>query len=265
MADFQCSPPLNKYCSDSDLGKCSPLKVGYIVNPRSHFNRKRDSELSLSGDVLASRPADLSDLRAELSRLALAGIDLLVISGGDGTVRDILTHGQSAFGSAWPKIALLPRGKTNALASDLRVPRGWTLADAVQAAQVGRLKTRRPISIMRTHGTDRTPLLGFVVGAGAFKEATKAGQRAHSLGAFQSLAVVLTAFWAFAQSLLATRQNKWRRGARMTINLGSDNIPLVHSGLGDPAYRQIFFASSLRTLPARINPASVHYWDTDIR
>jgi diacylglycerol kinase (ATP) len=95
---------------------------------------------------------------------------------------------------------------------------------------------------------------GFIFGAGAFTKATQAGQSAHRLGAFDSMVVAVTGIWALLQSLFATRSNPWRKGAEMAIGLGTSDAPMEHSGHGDPAMRQLLFASTLEKLPAGIRP-----------
>ena len=62
-------------------------------------------------------------------------IDYLVVDGGDGTVRDVLTCGAGIFGESWPTLIVLPNGKTNALAADLGLPTNWSLSDAMEAIQ----------------------------------------------------------------------------------------------------------------------------------
>jgi hypothetical protein len=96
--------------------------------------------------------------------------------------------------------------------------------------------------------------MGFVLGAGAFTKATQAGQSAHKLGAFDSMVVAVTGAWGLLQSLFAGRSNPWRRGSGMRIGLGANDVPMAHSGHGDPAMRQLLFASTLERLPAGIKP-----------
>jgi hypothetical protein len=232
--------------------------VGVIYNPRSHRNLGADFDCGLSPHVHIARPGDRSQLPAALADFAERGIDLLVINGGDGTVRDVLTCGRPIFGDEWPAIAVLPKGKTNALTVDLGVPDSWTLQDAIHALDHGGRVYRRPIEVAPLGQDDAAAALsrvsGFILGAGAFTTATRAGQSAHKLGAFNSLAVAVTTLWTLAQSLFATRANPWRRGARMRIGLGAGDVPMEHSGHGDPEMRQLLFASTLERLPAGIRP-----------
>lgn len=228
--------------------------VGVIYNPRSHRNKGADFDCGICPHVHIAKPGDRSQLPSALAEFAERGIELLVINGGDGTVRDVLTCGSDIFGNDWPAIAVLPKGKTNALTVDLGVPKDWTLQDAIVALDEGSIVRRRPISIDSLEDTASTGVLGFILGAGAFTKATQAGQSAHRLGAFNSLAVGVTALWTLAQSLFAGRNNPWRRGSRMAIRLGSSEAPMAHSEHGDPEYRQVLFASTLERLPAGINP-----------
>ena len=96
--------------------------VGVIYNPRSHRNLGADFDCGLCPHVHIAQPRERGQLPLALAEFAERGIDLLVINGGDGTVRDVLTSGQAIFGDDWPAIAVLPKGKTNALTVDLGVP-----------------------------------------------------------------------------------------------------------------------------------------------
>jgi hypothetical protein len=232
--------------------------VGVIYNPRSHRNLGADFDCGLSPHVHIAQPDARAQLPEALAEFAARGIDLLVINGGDGTVRDVLTCGDAIFGEDWPAIAVLPKGKTNALTVDLGIPEDWTLQDAITALDRGGRVRRRPIAITALEqdgkAAPQSRVSGFILGAGAFTIATRAGQAAHKLGAFNSLAVGVTALWALAQSLFAGRSNAWRKGARMRINLGPAGVPMEHSGRGDSGMRQLLFASTLETLPAGIRP-----------
>ncbi|MEL7189957.1 MAG: diacylglycerol kinase family protein [Pseudomonadota bacterium] len=238
-------------------------RVGIIHNPRSHQNKlaaasHEDLKRDFGPNIHIAEPGDRSALPQALTNFAQQGIDLLAIDGGDGTVRDVLTCGYAAFGDKWPALAVLPRGKTNALAHDLRLPGEWDIDAAIRAYQLGAFAQRRPLALAEAGSQHKNgasaPVFGFVLGAGAFTKATQVGQSAHRLGAFNSLAVATTAIWALIQSVTATRANEWRRGAAMEIGIGPHNAPLGHSGHGDATHRQLLFAASLENMPAGINP-----------
>jgi len=237
--------------------------VGVIYNPRSHRNLGADFDCGVCPHVHIAQPRARAQLPAALAEFAKKGIDLLVINGGDGTVRDVLTCGQAIFGDDWPAIAVLPKGKTNALTVDLGVPDDWSLQDAIDALDRGGRVYRRPLTVAAVEGSGNEPVTtaadgshvsGFILGAGAFTKATQAGQSAHKLGAFDSMVVAVTGIWALLQSLFAGRGNAWRKGARMRIGLGASDTPMAHSAHGDPDMRQLLFASTLERLPAGIKP-----------
>lgn len=232
--------------------------VGVIYNPRSHGNKGADFDCDLSPHVYIAKPGDRSQLPEALAEFAAQGIDLLVINGGDGTVRDVLTCGAPIFGDDWPAIAVLPKGKTNALTVDLGVPADWSLQNAVDAFDGQGRVYRRPIEVTpQSADADAkatNKVLGFILGAGVFTIATQAGQVAHRLGAFNSMAVGVTTAWAFLQWFFASRTNPYRRGSPMTIKLGDQDTPMEHSGNGEPDWRQFLFASTLETMPAGIKP-----------
>ncbi|WP_086737834.1 diacylglycerol/lipid kinase family protein [Erythrobacter colymbi] len=227
--------------------------VGVIYNPRSHRNLGADFDCGLCPHVHIAQPRARAQLPEALAEFAAKGIDLLVINGGDGTVRDVLTCGQAIFGDDWPAVAVLPKGKTNALTVDLGVPEDWGLQDAIDALDHGSRVYRRPMAVSAVDEPGKR-VAGFILGAGAFTKATQAGQSAHKLGAFDSMVVAVTGMWALLQSLFATRNNPWRKGARMRIGLGTSDAPMAHSGNGDPEMRQLLFASTLEKLPAGIKP-----------
>ena len=238
----------------------APL-VGVIYNRHSHHNLGNDgaSGHAVNGvlpdipNVLVAEPEGSGDLPRILADFKARGIELLVMNGGDGTVRDVLTSGLPVWGQDWPAVAVLPRGKTNALNVDLGAPADWTLAGVIDAFAAGRRIQRRGI-VMTPIGADHAlqesgALMGFILGAGAFTTGIKVGQDAHRLGAFNSLAVGVTTAWGLMQALLGSPRNRWRRGIGMELLMGPERAPLPHSGFGDPAQRWILVASTLDRLP----------------
>ena len=227
--------------------------IGAIFNPRSHRNSGRVSAMEGQPQVHIAQPEKRGAIAPVLADFRAKGVELLAISGGDGTVRDVLTRGYGVYGEDWPLLAVIPRGKTNALAIDLGVPAGWTLAEAADAAGAGRRVVRQPLLVRSLDDPGRPPVLAFLLGAGAFTTGTRAGQDAHRLGAFDSLAVAGTVGWGLAQAFFGTARNPWRRGTRMTITL-PDGGELPHSGRGDAGRRALVLASTMRRFPAGLRP-----------
>ncbi|WP_374407499.1 diacylglycerol kinase family protein [Pelagerythrobacter sp.] len=223
--------------------------VGVIYNPRSHRNQGRDLGLDVQTNIFVAQPEGAARLKEALEGFAARGIDYLIVNGGDGTVRDVLTAGHDVFGDAWPDIAVLPKGKTNALNVDLGAPPGWTIGAAIAAYATGRRVVRHPIRVEALDG-GRPAMLGFIFGAGAYTLGIRAGQDAHRLGAFDSLAVGVTTAWGVLQALFGSDRNLWRRGVETTISLGCEKTPLPHGPLGDPARRHLMLISTLERFPA---------------
>lgn len=223
-------------------------RVGLIYNARSHRNKGQDLDLPADVQVSVGQPRGREQIAEVLADFAAQGIDYLIINGGDGTVRDVLTAGHAIFGDDWPDLAVLPKGKTNALNVDLGAPAGWNVCDAIAAWDSGKRIVRRPLEVAATDGPPAA-VRGFIFGAGAFTIGVKAGQDAHKMGAFDSLAVGVTSVWGGLQVIFGTDSNVWRRGVEMAITLQPGDVPMTRSAFGDPARRAIMFASTLERFP----------------
>lgn len=222
------------------------LRIGIICNPRSHRNRRAEVAAHVPPrDVVLAAPRTRGELSATLVEFAARGIDLLVIDGGDGTVRDVLTAAADAFGDAVPRIAVLPTGKTNALALDLGIPVDWTLDTLLTAAQTGGIRRRSPIAVARA-GSTAPALRGFLFGAGGFVQATELAQRTHTIGAFHGVAVGLALVGSVLQTAFGRADSEWRRGTAMRIEV--DGTILADR----PLY--LLFASTLQRLPTGVRP-----------
>ena len=120
---------------------------GGIYTPRSPRNKGADVDCGGCPQVHIATPEKRDALPLALAEFGEAEIDLLVINGGDGTVRDVLTCGHAIFGDDWPAVAVIPKGKTNALTVDLGVPIEWSLQDAIDAFESGERVVRRPVAV----------------------------------------------------------------------------------------------------------------------
>lgn len=224
----------------------APIRAGVICNPISHQNlRAQIAHQVPTPDVVLSAPRTHGELAATLTEFAARGIGLLVIDGGDGTVRDVLTAAAEAFGGDLPQIAILPNGKTNALAHDLGLPHDWTLDQALAAAATGGLRRRAPIVVERERAS-LPPLHGFLVGAGGFVRATELAQRTHKAGAFHDLAVGLVVVWSVLKTLFGGPKSGWRAGDPMRIVADDETL--------SDGQTFFVFGSTLETFPLGLKP-----------
>jgi len=227
--------------------------VGVIRNPRSHRSGGSYPECTAVATLLVEAPARRGDLQAILARFAEQRIDLLVVDGGDGTVRDVLTCGSGVFGESWPPLIVLPSGKTNALAVDLGLPADWSLDEALRIAGEGGTVLRRPLVISQRDNEDAR-VLGFAMGAGLYTAAIGLGQEAHRKGAFNAVAVGVTTGWTILRALFGRGDDDaLRRATRMRLHDDAGH-PLPHSCLGPEDERYLLFASTMERFPAGLKP-----------
>lgn len=240
--------------ADDDTGEAGrqDFKVRIIRNARSHGNAGTARPDTASG-VEVIEPSRRGDTARAVAHCKEAGTDCLIIDGGDGTVRDVLTAGLQVFGDRWPVLGVLPRGKTNALATDLGIPAGWDWNDIAAQAKRSRTVVRRPLVLVR-EDADEPPVVGFLVGAGSFAKGIEAAQDAHRMGMFGGLAVGMTVAWAVAQIIFGGANNPWRRGQEMDIRLLPSGERLPHTGGGDADRRSLLVATTLRRLPLGLKP-----------
>ncbi|MDZ4372412.1 MAG: diacylglycerol kinase family protein [Phenylobacterium sp.] len=199
--------------------------------------------MSVPPDVLEIVPEDPAELDGGLRRLAALNANLVVIDGGDGTVREVLSRLPEAFEGRIPRLAVLPNGKTNALALDIGTPLGTRLEQVLVAAEAGRPTKRRQCLEIVRRGAAAPEHRGFLFGAGAFVRATELAQRNHGLGVFDNAAVALTLGGAVLRTLAGGPRDSWRRGEAGTLSLA-------------PGANQWFLvmASTLKRFPLGLRP-----------
>lgn len=263
--EFETLPGIGEHARDGShrttsrirRGRAVPL-VGIVRNPRSHRNKGHAPEMADCSNILTETPRTREELHLVLAEFARRGIDYLVVDGGDGTVRDVLTCGTHIFANDWPTLMILPKGKTNALTVDLGLPNHWSLAEALAAAHRGNTMTRRPLRISPAEGPNGEKgagcVQGFILGTGAFTLATEAGQEAHRRGAFNSFAVGLTILWAVIQTLFGRNGNPWRAGTRTRLVDRHTGRDLPRIGPGPDGERFMAMATTFEKFPLGVRP-----------
>jgi len=148
-------------------------KFGALVNLASRRNSRQAPDITYlrSKGILVETPSSLAELPAAINRLGDAGLDVLAVSGGDGTVLSALTAiltGQ-AF-ERQPILCLTPDGTTNMTAADIGISSGknnlnraYNLAKSGQGKLVKRQTIRLDGVMDKMGGTD--PQVGMFFGA----------------------------------------------------------------------------------------------------
>ena len=223
------------------------MRVGVIHNPKARRNRDGRARLDAPPEALVAEVGAFDFLPKVLADFAEAGVELLVVDGGDGTVRDVLSRLPEAFGGRLPRLAILPSGKTNVLAKDLGARPGWTLRHALAAASGGNghIRTRTPMEV-RWAGATSPPMRGFMFGAGAYVRATALAQDAHRRGLFDSVAVAVALAGAVVRTVAGRAGDPWRAGDRASLAI--DDAP------ARDADRLLVLASALENLPLGLRP-----------
>ncbi len=223
------------------------MRAGVIRNPQSHANRRDGEVTAPRADVLFAQPTTRTDVAREVSRLADAGCELLIIDGGDGTVREVLTALPKAYGDTPPLLSVVSSGKTNILAFDLGVRRSWTLDRVL--AQAGRsdarIRLRSPLEVVR-EGSDAPPLRGFVFGCAALVRQDELASTLHKANVFHNLSVALTLAGAVVRVTAGGVDNSWRRGEPLTLS--------IDDGEARSGSRLVTIATTLQRLPFRMRP-----------
>lgn len=220
------------------------IHAGVIRNLKSHRNQKGGAAGAPAG-VLEALPQDADELHETLAWFASSGVGLIVMDGGDGTVRDVLSRLPPAYLAKPPKFAVLPKGKTNALALDLGMGMNTRLEAVLAAAQAGRFKGRHCLEVVRK-GAEAPELRGFLFGIGAFVRWTELAQKTHGLGFFNNAAIGMTIAGAAARLLTAGPSDTWRQGEAATVAFDGGEV------LSQDWF--LILSSSLKRFPLSLKP-----------
>jgi hypothetical protein len=205
--------------------------IGVISNPRSHRNRRHLAAVMRAAAALPEGRhrllEDMADLPAILADFAAAGVRLLVINGGDGTVQAVFTEifNDGPF-AAPPAFAILSGGMTNMIADDvgLRGRHERELAHLGRALREDRCEvlTRRLIRCEATPGA--RPLHGMFFGAAAICRAILACRASvHPLHIeAQAAAGVTIAGLLLRRLLRGGRNDPVFRGERIAVQVDDE-------------------------------------------
>lgn len=179
-------------------------RTGHILNGRA----TRFAHTEPVEGVIRRAPKDFASLEEALAEMHAAGVSRLVIDGGDGTIREVLSRAPEIWEGEPPEYAIIPSGNTNLIARSAGVVEGEDAVARVDAAPITAFR-RVTLPVLRVERAGRPPLRGFIMGAGAYEAATRV---AHEEIAARHGAQVLIAIWKLLTG------PRLREGARIGVN-----------------------------------------------
>ncbi|MCW0210947.1 MAG: diacylglycerol kinase family protein [Achromobacter sp.] len=204
-------------------------RVGLIVNPRSRHNRSGDfrRRAAAFADLPQAEPRTTTELTEVLTDFRRRGVRVVAVSGGDGTLREVLTALPAAYGGEAPDIALLPAGKTDLAARVVgRAGQGAAgLRRLLDAARRGALtRVEWPVLEIAWRDAPERRVRGFLFGAAGFTTGTRiANSHVHRAGFYNATAVALSIAATAAATLFGSRRHALLEGEEMIV--GVDGAP----------------------------------------
>ncbi|MFM2041499.1 MAG: hypothetical protein RLY86_75 [Pseudomonadota bacterium] len=226
------------------------VRLGLIRNPKSTRNTRgrgdmREQAARMLGFYFAepATPADLAEVLADFARNE---VGIVVIDGGDGTVREVLTALPVAYGTELPAVSILAAGKTNLIAADVGTSgygeKGfWRLVEDARKGRLGTHIRRRPVLEARWDDGSHAPVRGMFMGAAAFTTGTALAQNVHASGLNHGPAVAATILGTLYRTLFGSDPDRMLDGEPMTIVADGDNSRRQ-------GHRFLFLATTLHRL-----------------
>ncbi|MDT8344124.1 MAG: diacylglycerol kinase family protein [Thermohalobaculum sp.] len=200
------------------------LTIGLIRNRASTRNLRGAAVPAAGGGVILRETGSLDELSGALADLRAAGVGLLILDGGDGTVREVVTRLPAIWREAPPRLAILAHGNTNLIARKTGAVRGAEgLARLVAAAHAGWLtECRLPVLHIAREGAPA--LGGFIAGWGVYETGSRlAAQEIAARGGGQvALAVAAT----LRRALFGREAAAIREGIAARLSVDGAALPM---------------------------------------
>ena len=156
------------------------MTVAVLINPRSAKKGRKGKALAsaLNGvpDLIVEELHDFSLLPEIIAELSRRKVEVVAVSGGDGTVQAVQTQvAETKAFKTLPRLAVLPHGTTNMTAADvgLRIGNPDRIADFLTRPGYLRrataIRTRRTVRVANLLG--QPPQHGMFFGTGAIYQA----------------------------------------------------------------------------------------------
>lgn len=227
------------------------MRLGVLRNRACTGNRGRPAP-ALPPDAALAETDTVADCRPALERLRAAGAEVVVVDGGDGTVRAAVTHLAAVFGAAAPPLAILANGNTNLVGRRL-----GAVGDAGGLARLARMTPAEAAAVARpwpalgiAFADGRPAERGFIAGWAAYAEATRIGTE--EIGARSGAQV--------AGAVLAVLRRTLAGPERATLRAG---IACDFRAEGSPQVPGPRFLGVATTLPAPLFWPLDPFWGDD--
>jgi hypothetical protein len=223
-------------------------RVALVRNPKSTRNLTTAAGVTVPTQVALIECGTLDELAAGLAAAHSGGAEVILIDGGDGTVREVLSRIPEIWGTVLPRIGILPRGNTNLIAREVG---GFgdpeAIAEVFRRLDAGaELPVRRRALLRLDYPAGEHPTLrGFILGWGAYATGTRiAREEIAARGTGQATLAVLS---TLRRALIGAERKALRRGVKAGMSI--DGAQMIESP------RLIGVASTLRqSLIAGMNP-----------
>ncbi len=209
------------------------IRIGVVQNPFSTMNRKRygvEHAAAEDTNIVVEQAQETTDIAQILQSFRKNNVGIVVIDGGDGTVREVLSQCPNVFGSDLPFFCILPSGKTNVCAHDIGTAKykreafNRLLAVRKNGITQDHIRRRAVLGIRWEDGF-YPPVQGMLIGFGGFREATNLAQsHVHSKGFNHNLAVVVTIFSFFYDAVFGSDNSSVRAGDEMAVRFDDDEV-----------------------------------------
>jgi diacylglycerol kinase (ATP) len=205
-------------------------RIGVIVNPHASGNRRHGERAAaferIAGDAgLVRVTHDIQELRRALAEFRDAGIEILALCGGDGSISNGLCEALAVWqGSRFPKVLVLRGGTINNISRSVGGPR---------RPEAGLERAVRMLREGRSPETSRRPMLaingerhGYIFGAGLITHFLELYYEAERPGPLRAawLLVVLGCSWLVGGEAIA------RVVPTLPAVLEADGTKLPHPG-----------------------------------
>jgi Diacylglycerol kinase catalytic domain len=212
----------------------SLTRIGVVQNPFSTLNRKRygvKHAAAQDPEIFVEQASEIADISGILERFKALNVGTIVIDGGDGTVREVLSQCPRVFGASFPLFCILPSGKTNVCAHDTGTAKykrdAFHRLLALRETGLTRAHIhRRPVLGIAWEDGFHAPVQGMLLGFGGFREATNLAQsHVHSKGLNHNAAVAATIVSFFYGAIFGKNDLGVRAGEAMSVRY--DDAPAL--------------------------------------